>query len=502
MLFQNPKNRLLTASWETCHTAAFQHLPEHGAFRFAQRNVQDWLTAFALERLPLPAMRSALIGPNGALIPRLREPARLILATTDREEVRAEINRLSDGVMLPSDAAEPTLVESIRCVDLLEKLARDAPWGLRVNADWHDDLGRLRVDGLGAVLTDRLRDTARPRQVKQLLIAVAEATRSLEAVEPAVEIVLDGSQHEQLRYRAMQFVTRLGGVDHLRQLEGPIGEGTEVDRQIRAKLIDELLDRGIWPIWRAALYIPPMETSLLDARVNVLERVTNMMTIDDARRLLPHLRTLSCRHRSEDMPYCFPDFISRAINVLINQDPTQPADLDSLIVFALDLVHDADKWPLARDIAGRLRKYPAARKRFYENDLEAVRSGQDDCRIEARWLLEIDEWMWLRDQALGSWAGCRVVWDDAYWLARRALYEGRLPHCDWERFVSLVEQHMPGLPVLYEEGIRRAEQEREKVLAKQRERDQRDRTVRLREHRGDGEEGAREGEADVLGRAP
>ena len=476
-LFRNPTNRLLTAAWESCHSAAFQHLPEHGAFRFAQRNVQDWLTAFAIERLPLPALRSALIGPSGGLIPRLREPARLILATTAREDVRAEINHLSGGIILPSDASEPTLAEAIRCLDLLEELARDAPWGLRMGSDWNDDLGRLRVDGLGRVLAERLRDSARPRQVKQLLFAVADATRSMEAVETAVELVLDGTQHEQVRYRAMQFVTLFGGKDHLRQLQEPIAagnEGTNVELQIRAKLIDELLGRGMWPIWRAALYIPPMETNLLHARASVLERVTNLMTIDDARHLLPHLGTLSCRHILEDMPYCFPDFISRAIELLITQELTQPADIDSLIMFALDLVRHDDKWPLARDLAGRLRKYPAARKRFYEYDLEAVRFGRNDCLIGAGGLLEIADWMWLRDQALGPWTGSSEVWDDVYRLARKSRDEGCLPASNWQEFVSLVERIMPGLPAQYEERIRQHEQEREKVLAKRRDHEQRD----------------------------
>jgi hypothetical protein len=475
-LFQIPENRLLAAAQETCQTAAFHHLPELGTYRFAQRNVQDWFTAFALASLPLPALRSALSGSDGAIFPRLREPARLIQTATDRQEVRDEIDRLSGGVMLPSDAAEPTLAEATRCLDALEELAQKAPWGIRMEGDWRDDLGRLRVNGLGVVLADRLRDTARPHQVKRLLISVAEATRSLEAVEPAVELVLDGSQHEQLRYAAMRFVIRFGGEAHLRQLEGPIGEGTadtEIDRQIRGILIYELLDRGMWPVWRAALHAPPAQANMVDRRVSVLLRLHESLTLDDARLLLPHLRTLTFRHLNEYTPHCFPDFISRAIDLLRNQEPMQAADLESLLAFALDLVHESDNWTLGRDIAGRLRNNPVARRRFYDNDIEAMRTGRDACRIGASQLLELDDWMWLRDQALGPWAGRQEVWADAYWLARRARDEERLPTGDWQHFVSLVEQHVPSLPAQFEDEIRRREEERARVESQARERERR-----------------------------
>jgi hypothetical protein len=480
-LFQNPDNRLLAAARETCQTAAFQHLPEQGAFRFTQRNVQDWFTAFALERLPLPALRSALTGPNGALIPRLREPARLIRAAADRPEVRAEIDRLGGGVMLPSDAAEPTLAEAVCCLNRLEELARDAPWGLRVGADWEDDLGRLRVDGLEAVLVDRLRDTARPHQVKRLLIDVAEATRALEAVDPAVELVLDGGQNEERRYEAMWFVARFGGEAHLRQLEGPIGEAAgdaAIDRRVRGMLISELLRRGLWPVWRAALYIPPADANLVDSRPIVLHRLHESMTIDDARRLLPHLRTLSLRHADEDRAHCFPDFISRAIDLLARQQPAATGDIDALVGFALGMVHDDFGWSMARDVALRLRNHPTARRRFYEHDIEVARSGRDDRRIGAWSLLQPDDWRWLRDQALGPWAGCRQVWDHAYWMARQACNEERLPTNEWQQFVSLVEQHMPGLPAQLEEGVRRHEQGREQVEAERRELERRDTTRR------------------------
>jgi hypothetical protein len=476
-LFQSPENRLLAAAQESCQTAAFRHLPEQGAYRFAQRNVQDWLTAFALGPLPLPALRSALTGPDGAILPGLREPARLIRAATDRPEVRAEIDRLGGGVLLPSDAAGTTLTEAVRCLDQLEELARSAPWGLRVRADRQDDLARLRVEGIGAELARRLYDPNRSHQVKQLLIEVAEATRAFEAVEPALALVLDWRQHEHLRYGAMEFLARFGGDEHLRQLEEPVGEcirDTEIDRRLRGVLISELLDRGLWPVWRAALSVPPADPDLYDSRVIVLRRLNEAMTVEDARQLLPHLRGLCRRHADAHQPHRFPDLVSQAIDLLAGQSPPLAADVDDLVGFAQGLLDEDLGWSMCRDVAIRLRNHPTARRRFYGHDVEILRGGRGGHRVGAWSLLLPDDWRWLRDQALGPWAGCREVWLRAYQMARQSREEGDLPAEDWQEFVYLVEQHMPGLPAELEEGVRCREQAYQQEVAERQEREQRE----------------------------
>ena len=292
-----------------------------------------------------------------------------------------------------------------------------------------------------------------------------------------MQLVLDAGQHDQLRYDAMRFVTRLGGNAHLEQLEGPIGEGggdAEIVRQMSGVLIYELLHRGLWPRWRAALHIPRVDTNLLDARGMVLQQVTESMTIDDARHLLPNLRMLTRRHVSEFRPHHFPDLVSRATDLLANQEPPSPSDLDGLIGLALELLNEPDGWPMARDLAFRLRGHPVARRRLYSNDAEAQQSGRNDRRIGVWSQLEPDDWRWLRDQALGPWSGRRDVWDHAYWTARRARDDGRLPAADWQQFVALVEHHMPGLPARFEEESRRHAQERERLDAERREQEQRD----------------------------
>jgi hypothetical protein len=144
-------NRLRLAAQEVCRTAAFHALPEQGAYLFAQRNVQDWLTAFALADLTAPALVTALGDSDGRLLPRLREPARLIRVISADPGVRASIDRLSGGIDLPSDAAEPTLAQAVECINRLEDLARGAEWGVWLGEAKQAGLGRLNVPGIFAI---------------------------------------------------------------------------------------------------------------------------------------------------------------------------------------------------------------------------------------------------------------------------------------------------------------------------------------------------------------
>jgi hypothetical protein len=478
-LFQHPDNRLQMAARDACQTPAFVHLPEQGAYRFAQRNVQDWFCAFALEQLPLSSFRSVVAGPEGTLIHRLRETARLIWAITTCSEKRAEIDRLSGGVTLPSDAFEPTLAEACRCLDQLETLAGAAPWGLRSGYYREEDLGRLRVEGLGVVLAQRLRDPKRSPQAKRLLIDVAEATTPLDAVDAIVDLVPDASQYEELRYDAVYFVARHGGETHLRELETAIGEAdgaAEIDSRLGGVLILELLTRGLWELWRAALHAPRQNADLLDARTMLLHTIAERITLEDARQLLPHLRTLYDRHKDVDGPTSerLPSFLQKTIALVASAVPLAPGDIDALVRFALGLIDDAaDNWPVVRKIAISLRGDPTARRCFYEHDIEMIRSGKDERRIAAHGLLLPDDWQWLRDQALGRWTDGQQVWRDSYGVTRQARDRGLLNDDAWSSFVSLVEQHSPGLSAQAEQSIRDYEREEQQLKAKQRAREER-----------------------------
>jgi hypothetical protein len=474
-VFSHAENRLRAAARDACQTAVFTALPQRGAFRFAQRNVQDWFTAFALEKLPLPALRSALSDENGKLATRLAESARLIETVTDRDEVHTEIEQLSGGTLLPSDVFEPTLADALRCIGRLEELAQNSPWGVRIRDE--ESLARLRVDGLGKVIATRLRDPARPAQVKRLLMDVANATRASEVVDVAVELVLDISQHDEVRFDAMWLTSRLGGQDHLRRLEGPIAEcdgGSDVDQRLRGMLISELLRRELWPVWRAALHAPPVDRDVIDSRAHFFYSLPDQLTIRDARQLLPHFAALFGRHADFHHPDGLPAFLNRAIELVIRQQTPDAQDIDELVRFALGLANEDHGWAAIQRVAAHLRPFVAARRRFYEHDIEAIRRGEFQRRIMAQWLLIPEDWQWLRDQALGPWKGVHQVWDDAYSLARESRLTGQLTEVEWEDFVATVEQHAPGLPAQFEHNIAQCETERQEREAEQRERDERD----------------------------
>lgn len=451
-LFRSPNNIDHTAALETCRTALFIPTGAPPAYRFAQRNAQDWLTTFALERLPLAKLRSALSGPDGTLSPRLREVARLLRVVRSDPPAHDLIDRLAGGVLLPSDAAQ-SLPLAVVALDQLEAIAVGSPWGLRVGFDRRDELARLRTDGLGRVLADRLRDPGRTVQAKRLLIDVAEATNSTEAAEAAVELVLDSGQDDELRYDAAWMVNRLGGEEHLRRLERPIAEGgedTAIGRRLRGVAVRSLLTRGLWPVWRAALNVPRTDPQLYDSRSEVLGLAEQDMTLADARRLLPHSTDLYRRHVNDHRPDHLPDFLARAVELVLAEAPPDPADVDQLLRFISDAKAIDFGWSLARNLAVRVRPVPYARQRLYRQDVET----DEGRRLHVWNLLEPDDWPWLRDLLLGEWAGRREGWGHLYWLTSRAREAGRLPDEEWAALTDLVERHAPGVADEYEAGRR------------------------------------------------
>jgi hypothetical protein len=474
MLFQAPVGSQLAASREVCTSALFTDADTE-TVRFVQRNAQDWLTAFAFASLPLLKLRSALSASDGKLAPRLKEITRLIREVRTGHADQALIDQLSGGTLLPSDAVEPSMGQVIRDLDHLEALAIAAPWGLSIGYQRPEELMRLRVEGLGGILAERLRDPKRLPRVKELLIDIAEATHSVEAVEAAISLVLDPSQDDELKYSATLMVTRLGGREHLSALEIPIGEATgtsEIECRVRGLLIRELLNRGMWPVWRAAIHLPSPVRGLLDSRRIVLQHIEQSITLPDARHLLPHLQELHDRHADDYEPHHhLPNYLLRAVELVLSESPPDPRDIDTLLNFVTSATATEFGWSAVRDIIQQLRQFPIARRRLYQHDIEMIAAGTPTRQLLAWQLLLPDDWQWVRDQALGVWAGNREVWTQAHWLAFRAREAGRIPEDQWNSFVALVEEHAPGLIAEFHESGRRFQQEKAQREAADRQRE-------------------------------
>jgi hypothetical protein len=453
-------NRHQLAAREVCQTAAFQALPEEGAYRFAQRNIQDWLTAFALAGLPRPALVTAMSDASGRLLPRLREVARLVRVITHDAGIRADLDRMTGGADLPSDAIEPSLGQALACLDRLEGLARESAWGLRLDADGGNGLGRLGVPGLENELVRRLADPARPAQVKRLLIEVAEATRAVGTVDTAVRLVLSPEEEEGVREAAMHFVCRLGGDAHLRELEVPIGEGpgsSDIDGRLRGVLIFELLNRGLWPAWKAARYAPAAARHILDHRALLLHVLRQRMTAECARRLLPHFTEVAERH-ADERDHGIPKILEHAVGLVLGQDQLPPEDAGLLVRLTLEMLGETRFRSDALTIGLRLRGFAEVRRAFYRYDAELLLRGEGATAVGRR-LLTSEDRVWLRQRARGEWATLAVVWTDLFHLGEVARREGRMSEPEYDALVAEIEERVPGLPARIEEERRRAEEQ-------------------------------------------
>ena len=148
---------LRQAARDACDIGPFLPTAE-GGYRFAQRNVQDWLAAFGIAGLRVAQLRSALCDGQGRLTPRHRDLLPLLRHVSADPEVHSWIDQLGGGLPLASDLLGPTLADSLVYIDRLEQVVAGAPPELWL----HAELGRLATAGLGDMLPARLRD---PRRV-------------------------------------------------------------------------------------------------------------------------------------------------------------------------------------------------------------------------------------------------------------------------------------------------------------------------------------------------
>ena len=175
------------------------------------------------------------------------------------------------------------------------------------------------------------------------------------------------------------------------------------------------------------------------------------------KKLLPHLLTLYERHRGAERSELLPEFLHKAISLVANQIPDMPDDIAALVDFALQLFdrdpNDSKRWSIALYIARLLQRNPLAHRRFYADDIERSRRGEAS-RIGVYFLLEHEDWQWLRDRAFAEWADAGQPLEDAFWLAGSGREAGTLALAAWNEFVSVVEAGKPGLPDQLEERLR------------------------------------------------
>jgi hypothetical protein len=436
-------NRKHLAALEACESSAFRSLPQESAYRFAHRNIQDWLCAFGMATMGGAQLRSALADIRGKLFPRHREMAALLSEVCTEPSVRALIDEIGGGVTLPSDALEPSLQQSLTCIDRLEQIAQTSPGALRLLWNADQDLRRLSAPGLGSELARRLSNRACTPHVRLLLLDIALATEAIETADVALALVADAGQESQVRERAMMLLIELGGEGHLRQLEAPIAMSTateDIQHRLRAMVIYEFLKRRIWGVPRAAQHAPPRDPNVIDTRGALLQQIEKEINLGDARELLKHSRHIMAVHGNVER---LPGMLEKAATMIRDQPHLTENDQWLLAETVLEIGEYDHAWPYASGLFNRLRPNPLMRRRFYAHDVRAVETKQREDR-HWRHALGPEDVDWLLEKAQTEWKAHRSVWEDVYRLASVAEV-GPKDQERWQHIKTVVDQHAPGL---------------------------------------------------------
>lgn len=452
------------AAREACELSLFLTTPE-GGYRFAQRNVRDWLAAFGLADVRLGPLRAVLTDEQGQPFPRHRDLLALLRQVSRHDDVRSWIETISGGLPLASDLIGPSLAQSLQCIDRLEELANSAPSTLRA---YDASFGRLDTPGLGNELALRIRDSQRQPAAKELLLELALATEPEPVLTAAVEIVADSSQPLLLRHHALDLIEYHGGDAHFRALAQPVGrsEGQALaETLLRARVILRLLERGLWTITEAVPLVSPSEPHNHDARQRVLTWIEEHMTGNDARTLLQQRHQHRTALQLVAHHFRYQDLFHVAVERLMQEDQLDETDERLLVDVVLERQDDERRADLKYPVMQRLGASSVGRRYLFERWVEAHRGNPQQGRTWTL-ILRPEDWHWLMSRAQSDWSDVRHVWEDLYWLSVAARNAGQMSTDQWEQVSRLVAERAPGIPAYFEqnrqaaERVERREQER------------------------------------------
>lgn len=379
---------LRQASREILKTAVFER-SERG-FRFAQDHVREWLTAFALQKMPLLKVRP-------------------LLTESEGEPVHQEIITLLGQISKDFEVRQWVLQEAIRRLDKLRALARTSLQGLSLPGK---SLGLFQVPGMGAAIVQRLEESLEVNE-QILLLEIADSTDALEGLPFATRLIQDSSRDPRLRSVATYYVARLGREEHLRLLaEWGIALGPKDIEQdpVLLNLALSFFRKGLWSFELAAGLILRQRGLAYDWLQGELAQDISM---EQARWLLS--QTLISVRELMHRPLG-----KKSIEVLLTQTSPSTEDLDLLVsVFQNWNSEDAGLRP-AFDLYQALRQRQELRRRLFLAELEqdpekkAQRSWVwasslhgEDCE----WLFHVirkqgreSDWLWSALLRLSNWS--------------------------------------------------------------------------------------------------
>lgn len=349
-------------------TAIFERSAD--GFRFAQDHVRQWLTAFALQEMPLLQVRPLLTLESGKLDPSHEGVMSFLAKISKHSEVRDWIFAEHGG--LPDSESIPwSLDGAIRALDRLQESARLSTWGLRM---WGEDrLGSFKIDGLGGEVARRLEGADLLPTEQQFLFDVASAIEAAEVLPIAVRLVQAPEQDQRVRAQGADFVASFGGREHLEPLAEwvlSISETDEHDDAVLSTLAASFYTQGLWTFEETAdfaLSRPSLGRDWLHYRL------AEDLSLDQARWLLRE-RVLS----NPDLP--LQRLMTEALNRLKDQETLCESDIELLVplVFRWESLIPGEGAQLLRS----LQKSARARREIFSEGL--LRDPQ--CQGDKTWL--------------------------------------------------------------------------------------------------------------------
>ena len=364
-----------------------------GGFRFGQRNIRDWFCAFGLRDLELERLRSTLAEGDKPL-PYLMDMLHLLKLVSRNPDVRAWLAAILIPFGPSSSDAPWGLEEALRQLDDLERLASQSPSNLYLHDD--ENLKRLEAPGLGKQIASRLKDRKRSATVLKLLLDVASALDTPEAVAPALDIVLDETQDGRLREWAAIVARKIGSAEDMARLDGPIAttrRNDDVERSLQAQVILTLLVHGVWTVRQAAHHAPPENPEVTDSTSFLIYEMEKRATADDARAIISSYLDLKRRgkRRTGDeaaaMSYRQKQLLVACIERLIEAPRLSEDDQRLLARLSFRVFADPDEIDLHHLILQRLRREAYGRRYLYRRFAASVKKGKPRPPIYLRRIL-------------------------------------------------------------------------------------------------------------------
>jgi len=419
-----------------------------GAYRFAQRHLQDWMCAFGLQNFSLRRLQSALAD-GWKPYARHHDMLMLLRRISADSQVRTWLQE-SLNPLLIADAKPWDLNEALTWLDRLEELARRSPWDLQL---YHEELGRLDAPGLGLEFAIRLADTNRKPASKNLLIDVAAAIGSIEVVGPAVEILMNPSHEGSLRLNSASFVAKFASPQQLKELEGPAARArnkTGRERRIKAKIISGLLDKGVWTPAEAARHAPLPSGTINDVRGLLMYRLAHEMKVGDAPSIMVVAlkritRTLNARRTMDTPPESLETLLQAALNLLKDCNDLAPK-LQRGVAQSLLLVRRlASGYILSLDVSRHLCRFRVFRRYYYRQAVEQSLTGEPSAPHPHPHGLQPADLAWLVGHAETHWPKNEAVWVDVFHLMSAEAEPGHDTAVSRAEILQRIETAIPGL---------------------------------------------------------